>query len=67
MNVSEKKDFEAFAIVANLLDPSLVFLRAKNYYLWEPNDSLLPKQSINFRWKYIPICLLKLCRQLNSL
>lgn len=34
MNVSDKKDFEALAIVSNLLDPNLVFLRAKNYYLW---------------------------------
>lgn len=67
MTVSEKKDFESFAIVSNLLDESLVFLRAKNYYLWEPNDTILPKQSINFRWKFIPICLMKFCKQLNLL
>lgn len=67
MLVADSKEFEEFAAVANVLDPSLVFFRAKNYYMWEPNDSVLPKAAINYRWKYIPICLLKICKQMELL
>lgn len=42
------------ANVAYTLDPSAVFLKTKNFYLWEPNPDPMPKAALNYRWSYIP-------------
>jgi hypothetical protein len=67
MTINEKRDFETFASVENLLDPNCLFLRVKNYYIWEPNQTLIPRQAINYRWKYTLLVLQRLCKQLQTL
>jgi hypothetical protein len=42
------------ATVACILDPSTVFLKTKNFYLWEPNAEPMPKGGLHYRWSYIP-------------
>ena len=65
INVSEKQAFEQFASVSSILDPGSTFFRAKNYYLWDPNDQPMPKTAINYRWKFIAPTCLNIAKQLK--
>jgi hypothetical protein len=41
------------ASLSNALDPNAIFLKTKNYYLWEPNNNKMPSGAINYRWRTI--------------
>ena len=44
----------------------MIFTRAKNYYLWEPNVMKMPQKAINYRWKYIATFCRKIVKQLET-
>lgn len=50
--------------MATLLDPKLILLKTRNYYLWESNKFMMPKGAINYRWSCIPSFGQKLLSQL---
>jgi len=62
--ISSKIAFETFAEVSSLLDNSLTFLHSKNYFLWQPNSNILPKNAFNYRWKYVLPVLYKIAKQI---
>lgn len=49
-----------------LLDPEMIFYHSKDHYLWERNNRILPKNATNYRWKYIPLVALNICKQLQK-
>lgn len=52
------------ATLAIILDSSAIFLKTRNFYLWEPNLQALPKCAINYRWKFIPYVAKKILQQI---
>lgn len=64
--ISFKQEFENMANVAYTLDPSAVFLKTKNFYLWEPNADPMPKAALNYRWSYIPSVAREILTQMSK-
>lgn len=54
------------ASLANIFDSSAIFIKTRNFYLWEPNLQPLPKTAINYRWKFIPSLAKNILQQLAT-